>query len=245
MSDLSGKTILITGSSRGIGKAVAQEAQALGAEVICHGSKPSEALEQTARDLQARTVIFNAYDELELRNAIRSLRAELHELDGLVSCAGTLIPVDLDQTSFLDYQEALQIHLATPSILASLLSGPLRQAGGAIVNVASVRSEPMLTSIRSAPYCTMKSAIHNLTCIQAKEYGPLVRANTVSPGWVETEMASAWNEQSRRQASDNLLERVAQANEVAAAILFLLSDSASFITGQNLFVDGGYGLAGK
>ena len=242
---MSGKTILVTGSSRGIGKSVAGLAHSLGAEVICHGSRTSDALAETAGDLGARTIVFDAYDEQSLRNSAGELRAELAGLDGLVSCAGTLIPVALNQTTFADYQEAMQIHLAAPSVLASIMSEHLKRRRGAIVNVASVRSEPMLTSVRSAPYCTMKSAIHNLSCIQAKEYGPEVRANTVSPGWVETEMAQSWNEQSRLQASSNLLERVARVEDIAAAVCFLLSDSAGFITGQNLFVDGGYGLAGK
>lgn len=243
MVSLEGKTLLITGSSRGIGAATARAAYKLGARVICHGSKASDSLRSTKEEVAGQMWICDLQDEEEIRREAAKLLPI--NLDGLVNCAGTLIPVDLDQTSFADYEEALHIHLAAPSLLGSLFSETLKKNNGSIVNVSSVRSEAMLTSTRSAPYCTMKSALHNLTCIQAKEYSPSVRANTISPGWVETEMSLAWNEASRRQATSNLLGRVARSEEIAAAICFLLSDNAGFITGQNLFVDGGYGLQGK
>lgn len=241
--DLSGKTILVTGSSRGIGASVASLAFDKGARVICHGSTHSTQLQDICERLGAQSLVCNLRDEQQTQMAFQEL--ELQRLDGLVNSAGTLIPLELDDTKYSDYQEAMEIHLAAPSLVGSLSYPLLKESGGSIVNVSSVRSEPSLTSVRSAPYCTMKSALHNLTCVQAKQYGPKVRCNTVSPGWVETDMAAAWNQQSRDQASANLLERIAAPEEVASAICFLLSDEASFITAQNLFVDGGYALAGK
>jgi NAD(P)-dependent dehydrogenase (short-subunit alcohol dehydrogenase family) len=245
LGDLSGKTVLITGASRGIGAASARAAAALGAEVICHGAKPSKHLTAIAKATKGREFTCDLRDEQQLVDKTNELLSSLESLDGLVNCAGTLQTMPLNETSFSDYQQALALHLAAPSLLGALCSERLIAAGGAIVNVSSVRSNPMLTSTRSAPYCTMKAAVDNLSRIQAKEYAPRVRANTVSPGWVETEMSRSWNSASRKQASSNLLQRVAEAKEIAAVICFLLSDSASFITGQNIFVDGGYGLAGK
>jgi 3-oxoacyl-[acyl-carrier protein] reductase len=245
LNDLSKKVILITGSSRGIGEATARIASSLGARVICHGSKMSARLQSVASDIHGDIFACNLKDEDELLEKTAKLTSSLGRLDGLVNCAGTLLPVDLDKTTFNDYDEAMRIHLAAPSILSAMLSDVLAENEGSIVNVASVRSNPMLTSTRSAPYCTMKAGLHNLTCIQAKEYSPKVRVNTVSPGWTKTEMSRSWNETSRNQASSNLLKRAAQPEEIAAVICFLLSDAASFITGQNIFVDGGYGLYGK
>lgn len=94
-------------------------------------------------------------------------------------------------------------------------------------------------------YSASKAAVINLTSALAKEFAPIIRVNAVAPGFTQTDMTKTFNEATWKKVETALLGRIAQPDEIAEALLFLLSDRASFITGQTLTVDGGYEIAGK
>jgi len=102
-----------------------------------------------------------------------------------------------------------------------------------------------MASNRGTAYSASKAGVINLTSALAKEYAPIIRVNSVAPGFTLTEMAKTWNDTVRNQVKTALLGRAAEPEEIAEAILFLASDKASFITGQTLDVDGGYEISGK
>ena len=102
-----------------------------------------------------------------------------------------------------------------------------------------------MASARGMAYSLSKAAVVNLTSALAKEVAPHITVNAVAPGFTMTDMSKTWNDTVRDQVKTALLGRAAEPEEIAEAILFLASDSASFITGQTLQVDGGYEISGK
>lgn len=120
---------------------------------------------------------------------------------------------------------------------------PHLKKNGSIVTIASVRGFPQASG-RPA-YAATKAAIIALTASLAKEFAPDIRVNSVAPGFTETDMAKTWAPDVRKLSEQSLLGRLAQPSEIAEAVAFLLSDRASFMTGQTMLVDGGYMLAGR
>ena len=116
---------------------------------------------------------------------------------------------------------------------------------GRIVNIASIRGHVVPTTRRDMPYSAAKAAIINFTAALAKDLAPEILVNAVSPGMVETDMAKTWNKVVWQQAKSALVGRVGKPEEIAEVLLFLVSDKASFITGQTIIVDGGYTISGK
>jgi 3-oxoacyl-[acyl-carrier protein] reductase len=121
----------------------------------------------------------------------------------------------------------------------------LESGGGSVVNVSSLKGHYNLTTLSSLTYGTAKAGLIALTQALAKAY-PQVRFNSISPGYVETDMAKDWPPETfDRIKEQTLAARISQPQEIAEAILFLASDAASYITGTDLLADGGYAIKGK
>ena len=246
--DLSGRIALITGASRGIGEATARLLAEQGAHVII-SSRRQEALDPVAESIrsaggQATAIAAHQGDSESLKALIERISEDFGKLDILVNNAATnpYFGHVLDtEPGMID--KTLQVNIKGYFEL-SMLAGQLmkKQKSGAIVNTASING--IKPGWYQGIYSVTKAAVINMTQSFAKECGPLgIRVNAVLPGLTETKFASALtqNEDMLQRFLPNIpLGRVAQPEEIAPAILYLVSDAASYVTGTTLTVDGGY-----
>lgn len=236
----SGRTLLVAGSSRGIGAATARRAAAAGATVVVHGRTDSPRLRALAEDLGCQRVVFDASDAGATRRAVKELLASGTEVESLVCTLGTVQPADV-LTGDLDcwVQQYRDNVLAPLNVVRAVVPGMISKGSGRVVLVSSIRGRGHLASPAVAAYSSAKAAVENLTVALAKELAPTVTVNAVAPGFTLTDMAESWTDAVRAEVGRSLLGRAAEADEIAAVLLFLASDAASFITGQTVLADGG------
>lgn len=240
-----GKTVLVTGSTRGIGAATARQFLERGATTIVHGrdgSQVAAAVAALRREFGPRVRGMAA--DLSDRAACRRLAAEAGDVDALVNCAGVFAEASIAASDLELWDATLAVNLRAPWLLSKALLPGLRARAGVIVNVGS--DAALLGYAGCAAYSASKGALIGLTRALAVELAPAVRTVCVCPGPVETDMMGASvaaapdPDAARRQwASYPLLGRVAQSAEIAAAIVFAAAPDASFVTGAVLTVDGG------
>jgi len=242
MADLEfpGKRVLVTGSTRGIGKAAADLIHARGGEVIWHGRRAENARHAAA---QAGGTLAVAGD-LADRGACRRIGAEVGEVDVLINCAGVFLEASIADTDELLWDKTIAVNLTAAWTLSRALLPGLRRRRGVIVNVAS--DAALLGYCGCAAYCASKGALVGFTRALAVELAPYVRAIAVCPGPVDTDMmrqsvtaASDPERAERDWAKPTMLGRVATPQEIAEAIAFAASPRASYMTGDLLVVDGG------
>jgi NAD(P)-dependent dehydrogenase (short-subunit alcohol dehydrogenase family) len=238
--EMSGTTALVTGSTAGIGRAVAQQLADMGAEVVVHGRDPqrgSDTVDEiAARGGQAR---FAAAD-LAVPDDVQHLAAEAGDVDILVNNAGIYQFASTPDVTPEMFDTHMAINTLAPLLLVGALAPGMASRGrGAIV---SLSTEVATTPARGAGvYGASKAALELLTRAWADEFGPQgVRVNAVSPGPVRTPGTEAMGEASLQAFADaTVLGRPAEPDEIAQAIVFLASPRASYITGAILDVQGG------
>jgi 3-oxoacyl-[acyl-carrier protein] reductase len=241
------KIMLITGSSRGIGRATAQLAHKYGVKIILHGRTESAALKEQAHNLNdAPFIVCDIADKGAVFEQVNELVNKVGRIDALVNCAGEAVGgsfLESDDESWLN--EYRVNTLGAVHFCQAIIPLMQEQSYGRIVNVASIRGHETTSSNRVMSYSATKAATVNLTAALAKEFAPHIAVNGVSPGFVDTDNTKKWNETVWAQTKTALLGRIAEPAEIAEAVLFLASDRASFMTGQTIIVDGGYTIAGK
>lgn len=246
MDRFDGQRALVTGSSRGIGAAVARLLHQQGSDVVLHGRSNSNHLQAMASELKAGYLTFDVANQAETHKEIEKEIVTNGAFHILINCAGVVTPKPM-----MDITESLALDEYRTNVLGTMyccqaVIPSMRAAGyGRIVNISSVRGYQTMSSARGMVYSMSKASIINLTASLAKECAPHITVNSVAPGFTETDMAATWNEAVWSQARSNLVGRPAKPEEIAAAILFMASPAASFITGQTLLCDGGYEIAGK
>ena len=243
---LQGKTALVTGASRGIGKAIATALAGEGANVVL-ASRKQDALDAVAAEVReaypAVGVLAKAAHvarEEEARACVEAAVAEFGAIDVLVNNAGTnpyFGPMaDIDPVRAQKIVEINQFSVVQWTQLAWKAS--MVERGGSIINIASVGG--MVTEIGIGYYNVSKAAVIHLTRQFAMELAPKVRVNCIAPGLVKTQLARALWEGNEESISKYMpLGRIGEPEDIAHAAVFLAGDTASWLTGQTLAIDGG------
>ena len=239
---LHGKSALVTGGARRIGKEIALSLAQAGADLtITFESSPEQAA-QTVRSIQelghrAQAVHCDVRSEASVRDAVNSA-AEFHaRIDILVNNAAIFESVPLDQISVEQWDAVFETNARGPFLMARESHPYLRANAGRIVNIGSIGG--LHAWATHAHYGASKAALHMLTQSMAKAYAPEICVNCVAPGWIEMEGSDP--EAAAHFAAKTPLQRNGTATDVAEAVLFFATNSG-FVTGQILAVDGGLGL---
>ncbi len=238
---LAGRSAIVTGASRGIGLAIAGALAEAGATVVLT-ARTREAAEAAAAQVGRGALGFGAHaaDEEAAWACVDFALARTGRLDMLVNNAGTnpaYGPIcDVDRGRFM---KTVEVNLWAPLLWSGLAARAwMSEHGGAIVSVASING--LKTSAGTGVYGVTKAALIHQTRQLAAELGPRVRVNAVAPGVVRTRLAETlWQNHEQEVADRTMLGRIGEPPDVAGAVRFLLSDEASWITGETLVVDGG------
>ena len=243
--DLSGKTALITGATRGIGKAIADAFVDSGANLMLTGTKPKEIKQMNAEEKNPKVKWIRA--DFSSPDGIVSFIEQLkstNTIDICVNNAGFNIIKPYEEYSADEYQRLMNINLTAPfSITQKLIPDMKKRGFGRIVNIASIWSE-VSKSGRSL-YTTSKTGLIGLTRALAVEYASAnILVNAVSPGFTRTELTSqSLSADEMKSLSKQIpVGRFAEPSEIAQTALFLCSEMNTYITGQNFVVDGGFTL---
>ena len=237
---MNGRTALVTGSTDGIGVAIARTLAAEGAQVIVSG-RNAERGEQVVQSILDKGGVarFVAAD-LSTGDGVRALAAAAGPVDILVNNAAMLLaPQSTADVPEDAIDQALATNIKAIFLLTGLLAPVMADRGtGAVVNVGSING--LVGMAQSALYSATKAAIHSLTKSWAAEYGPFgVRVNTVAPGPTITPIMADYAERIQRIIARAPSQRPSTPEQVAAAVAFLVSDNAANIHGATLSVDGG------
>lgn len=240
---LGGKVALVTGSSRGIGAAVARALDNAGASVVVNSAREVTKGTEVARSL-SRGVYVQAdiSDEKQVRNLVDKTMECFGRLDILVNNAGVTRRIphrDLAAADRAVWQSILDVNLIGTWLVTVACAPYLRDSGdAAIVNMSSVAGLQVAGS--SIPYAVSKAALCHLTKLLASALAPDVRVNAIAPGFIDTEMTSARPTLERHVREESPLRRIGDTEDVATAVLSLLA--WKYTTGEIVRVDGGVGL---
>ena len=238
-ASLDGKTALVTGASRGIGRAIAEELARAGAGVVVGYRSGGDEAEELASEIGGRAV----QADVSTSDGAKQLVDEAGDVDVLVNNAGVTRDGVLARMSDDDWRTVLDTNLSSVFYTCRAVTRPMmKKRAGAIVNVSSIVG--VHGNWGQTNYAASKAGIIGFTKSLARELGSRgVRANVIAPGYVKTRLTDAIPEEAQQAMLANTpLGRFGDPEDVAGAVRFLCSDEAAFITGEVLLVDGGLGM---
>ena len=245
--ELKNKIALITGSSRGIGKATALLFAKEGAKVVVNyfsSEKEAFAVVDEIKKIgsEAIAVKCDVSKESEVKEMIQQIIDKFGRIDILVNNAGIVFDVPFFERTVEQWKRTLDVNLLGTFLCSRYASEQmLKNSGGKIINISSTNAINSF-SPEAMDYDASKAGIIILTRDLAKELAPTIQVNSIAPGWVDTEMNKDLPKDFVKEETEKIyLKRFAKPEEIAKAILFLASDDADYITGSILKVDGGYG----
>jgi NAD(P)-dependent dehydrogenase (short-subunit alcohol dehydrogenase family) len=241
--DFTGKVVLVTGGSRGLGAAICRAFAAQGADVII-ASRKLDSCEELAREIVAETgrralpVAAHVGKWADLERLTEAAYAAFGKVDVLVNNAGmSPLASSSVETSEALFDKVIEVNFKGPYRLTALIGSRMAAGeGGAIINITSVgaiRPQPAY-----GPYSGAKAALNAVTEAFAYEYAPKVRVNAIMPGSFRTDIAKSWDP-AKEASTPAALKRFGEPEEIVGAVMYLASESGSFTTGTVLRVDGG------
>ncbi|HUV41523.1 MAG TPA: glucose 1-dehydrogenase [Sedimentisphaerales bacterium] len=244
--DLKGKRVLVTGSSSGIGAATAEMFARQGAFVGVHYFQTPEGAQQTLDRVKEHSdgclLCADVRSSRQVQQMVEQFAAQAGRLDILVNNAGTMVGrQDFADADVDFYDDVFTVNTKSVFLVTRQALGHLKLSKGSIVNIGSVAGHTG-GARGSGIYAVAKAAVAAMTMAMAKEFGKYgIRVNSVLPGLIETRFHQRFStaEKCRRAARQTPLGRNGTADDVAAAVLFLASDAAAFITGEYIAVNGG------
>jgi len=246
---LENKVAIVTGAGKGIGSGIAKVFSQEGGKVVVvdwdeeAGKKTAEEIRQSGGD--ALFVNCDVSNEEQVKAMVQATLDKYGRIDVLVNNAGVGVYLPVLEATSEDWDHCLAVNLKGVFLCSKYAIPHMQAVGeGAIVNISSVHSHATVNGV--APYAASKGGITALTRNMAIDYGPAIRVNAIAPGWVLTPLIqSIFNghddpaEQQRLVEQRQVMKRIGRPEDIGHAAAFLASDEASFITGTQLFVDGG------
>ncbi len=241
---LDGRTALVTGASQGIGEAVARLLAAQGARVVL-AARSTDRLQALAGEIaaaggHAHPLTLDVSQPEEAAARLKSLPEDVAAIDILVNNAGITADNLLARMALADWERVLRTNLTGAFALTrEVVRGMMRRRWGRIVNVSSVVG--MMGNAGQANYAAAKAGLIGFTKALARELGSrAITVNVVAPGYIETAMTASLPEAARAELSRGIaLQRLGRVEDVAAAVLYLASEEAGYVTGHTLNVSGG------
>lgn len=243
MANLSNKTALVTGASRGIGAAIAKRLAADGAMVAITYTKGAEAAAQVVKEIESKggkaiAIQADATDAKAVKAAVEKTVSTFGGLDVLVNNAGTAIPKPFEDAALEELDRVIDINLRGVFIATQAALRHIKD-GGRIINIGSCVGERMMTPGLAA-YSATKGAVKMFTQGLSREVGSRgITVNNVQPGPIDTDLNPAAGDWAEPQIAVTALKRYGRVDEVAALVAFVAGPEAGYITGANLTIDGG------
>ena len=238
------RTALVTGGSRGIGRAVCLALAESGARVAINYTSDEKAAAATLTDVEARgaraiAVKADISDADAVSEMIVAVENELGQIDLLVTSAGIVRSEEHTEMEFRNWRKMMAVNVdGTYLCVMAVKDGMIARGFGRIVCIASIAG--LRPRGRMLAYSTSKAAVIGFARSCAEAFGPAIRINSVAPGLIETEMTASMDATAKQRfADDAFLKRLGQPEEIAETVMFLLSERANFTTGQTYVVDGG------
>lgn len=240
--DMSGKVVMITGGSRGLGRAMALAFAEQGADIVV-ASRKLENCKTVAAEIEALGRKALAYachvgHWQELDGLVDAAYKHFGRVDVLINNAGMspVVPTSLDTSEAL-FDKVVALNFKAPFRLMALVGSRMAEgAGGSIINISS--SGALRPRPHFSPYAASKAALNTLTEAFAQEFAPKVRVNTISPGTFRTDIAKAWPPELEEKVPV-AMGRYGEPEEIVSTALYLASDASSYTTGAIIRVDGG------
>ena len=241
---LEGKVAIVTGGARGNGKAIAQGLSEAGADVILVDI--IEELADTACELDCEAYSCDITDSDSLRELVEYVLNKFHKIDIIVNNAGVSISADFLSYPADAWEKTYRVNLKAPFELIQLAAEHMKGNGGSIINITSLNGE--LAFPDNPAYVAFKGALRQLTKATAYDLGKYgIRANNLAPGYIKTAMTNqSYNDSAKHADRKNrtLLGRWGRPEDLVGTAIFLASDASSYITGQDIYVDGGWSAKG-
>jgi gluconate 5-dehydrogenase len=237
------QVVLVSGASRGIGRAIAAGFAQRGAKVIITG-REAATLEKTARDISATPIVCDVADSKAIDKLVKAALKEFGQIDVLINVAGVNRRMLAEKLSEEDYDYILNINLKGPFLLSQAVGKAMLSRGkGNQINIVSLNNDRPLKGVM--PYASSKAALGHMTRSLAMEWGPRgIRVNAIAPGFVLTDLTKKLWSQPKMQEwgkANTPLVRLGQPEDMIGAAIFLASEASAWMTGQILYVDGGFG----
>jgi NAD(P)-dependent dehydrogenase (short-subunit alcohol dehydrogenase family) len=244
--DLTDRVALVTGGSRGLGRAMVRGLAAAGADVVI-ASRKLEACLELAEEVRATTgrralpVACHVGQWDDLDRLVEAAYAEFGRVDILVNNAG-MSPryADLTELSEPLWDKVFDVNLKGPFRLATLIGSRMALAGGgSVINISSAAARHPRPDV--VPYAAAKAGVNAITVALAHAFGPTVRVNCVSPGTFDTDVAEHWDRDAFDRAANRFaLKRIGEPEEIVGIVLYLASDASTYTTGAVIDIDGGF-----
>jgi len=246
---LDGKVAIVTGSSRGIGKAIAERFAAEGAKVTVNWVSSEDEAQSVVDSIKhgggdALSVRADVSSSADVRHLVRSTMDRFGRIDILVNNAGVMVTKSVLDTTEDDWDRTMDVNLKGAYLCAKEVAPVmLRQETGKIIMMSSNSGLYHPSAMRFTEYVTSKAGMNGLTKALALALGPHITVNAICPGWIKTDMIEGTDpEVERRILAETALGRWGVPDDVAGAAVFLASREADFITGELLIVAGGRGM---